>query len=831
MPKKLEISKLKEKWKEITTKLKDVDRDQNLYKSSLDKELKFGLSDATFTVSGDAFVTLFNAKDDKDPANVIGVEKTLDNNSFDLQPAIAYSPENCWLKYSTSVRIKGSAEKTWKELGFKFEGEAGLELHSYRTHLPDDQIGLAMIRDVASAQFILDADDIRKMKIGDALALKARGKISLSMSLKWSDVLASSMSLLGGTLNKGEVFSIDVDASAFANLSVAVEDDYTLVVSKVNETEIRVGVVKSDKKNTAASFGATISAKLNDPELAVEFINKEVTDFFGYPITKINELVEKTDIDQLNEKEKEIINKVASKLGIDDVSTKLSELKEKLAEFKKTTKSELITATKSEYTNDLIEKVLSGLLDSPIDKLEELADRTDIDTLSESELKIVEKAAARLGLTDFNVKLSELKEKLKKFRTDVISNLKKAAESKAEVGFKYEYNRLQSKQQLIQALVPVDKIGDFHSDLIKGRLDLFIGYLRKNELGIERFLSQKTDIIESAFGFSLGFGSWSALSQDFKKTTFVERENLHGNTQASLIGARGYKAKWGGDEWESYLDFDASMDEFSITTEPTANEFDFALNLALSRKEDRVTEDVLHKMIDSAAVWNIIPAGNISSLNRRMLDKYNGLIDVTFRHSITINNEAFSSLLPLLATIDNNRFSKSLAAALPWRDGFNDARMTPLIRIYLYAQTMNYYLNDDDVDLNALAFHLSKSTHMKHYSNSLRQREKNWRNNRVFTAVGNIALNPDLAKDWRNFCEGMNMLNTAIIHRKSYKEIAKSFDLFNVLGKHSFHVRALGHFLTSLAINNQNINLGFNSSLSISYTKDGKDHVESISLS
>jgi hypothetical protein len=216
----------------------------------------------------------------------------------------------------------------------------------------------------------------------------------------------------------------------------------------------------------------------------------------------------------------------------------------------------------------LLEPLVSGLVDQPIAKVDELLAKISYDDLSDELKGIADKIAKRLNLDDAQSAFTSLKDKLNEIKKDVISGIKKSANIKAEMAFAYEYKRVEQSQMMLEVLMSDDQFAGFHKALIKGNLTPVLDEARKanSATKLKQFLNQETLEVSKSFGFSFGLGDWSVKSADVSSFKEVKRIDLQGHQQISFKGSKGFEGS--SREWTT--DFNASMAEFSKSEIPKA---------------------------------------------------------------------------------------------------------------------------------------------------------------------------------------------------------------------------------------------------------------------
>ena len=695
MPYNLEIKNLKGFIKHPDTSLQDHMGKQTLVESSVEKPLAFDLYGSKLLVFGSASIELFNSKDDRDTKHILGKPKIKVGN-LELNPAIIYSQNSCWLKYSTSAGIKGSASHSIKEIGFGIDAEVGLDLHSYRKHSPTEKISNALKSDLNLSKFIVNKDDILHLKSNEAVAMETKGKLKVSMKINWSDVLSQNMSLFSKLLSVGELLNINIDAELFSSIDVVIEDYYSLIFSGVNDNVLRVSVVKSMNRGLNFSAGATFTSSLSEQE-------------------------------QLEEVSKTILNGIF------------------------------------EYPKEVIENVKAA---------------ADISQLNEIEQKATKEIMSRLGLNSFSTSINELCDKIIELESEVIKRLAKAIKSKASIGAKYEYSRLTKENALVQGLIPKSLLPDCHEAVLKGKLFVLTSILEddSNDAKLERFFFQKSTTIKNAFGFNLGFGSWKALSKGYSEIRFIEHRDTQNRKQLSMLGVKGYKSSIGKDSRDFFVDFDAVMPNFSNSSVPTANEFEYALNISHFREEAKLDKGELFDVVENASVWGIIPQGELEETVDELWRDIKGARKVKVVRTMTIKHELFLNLLPLMTSFDSGKFAAALASALSplgkAQKEVKEVRNSLYLRDKLYSPICLAFLDSKINDYYGLA--LFAHNHLKSEGyRKIAKWELDWKSHAKMNSciAGAFRLHPDLRNDLINFSryDGIKQCN------RKLKELSRNF--------------------------------------------------------
>lgn len=204
----------------------------------------------TFTPTAGLSVRVFNRADDKDEDGVFGANAHI---PFDLQSA--------WVKYKLSVKADGKLA-----LGAASAQATGdVELSDYRIHAATAGAWTAMSADLESPRTLLDLDDVRALKPGEALAMDLGGAVSASVTFSWSDAIGAKLGEIVQGLVPRIPIAVKLRTGLEATAAVKVTDHFSLVISRTQEGRFRIAVKKAKSRNHSfgidVSFGAELSAE------------------------------------------------------------------------------------------------------------------------------------------------------------------------------------------------------------------------------------------------------------------------------------------------------------------------------------------------------------------------------------------------------------------------------------------------------------------------------------------------------------------------------------------------------------------------------------------
>src|SRR5262245_55128845 len=248
---------------------------------------------------------------------------------------------------------------------------------------------------------------------------------------------------------------------------------------------------------------------------------------------------------------------------------------------------------------ELISVALDGVLGAPFEKVQDLLKASSLDALGSTERKIARTVLDRLGLKDERATIEALRERVGAIKEKIAGNIEKVLKTRIALSFAYEYNRITSDTNLLQATFTSKAIKALHPDVIKGKTQSTVQAIRDGKPGIdlELYLNQKEIVRTHSWGFTLGFGKWATIGgKDFKKISTIRRTDFQNRVQESYLGARSYTGTWVGERSEWGVDLKADMKNYSA--EPLVNDYSFGIHLLWSIEQKDLSPTELEEWLD-----------------------------------------------------------------------------------------------------------------------------------------------------------------------------------------------------------------------------------------
>lgn len=311
--------------------------DPTLLKRSLERDVSVVRDDLSFTVGGEATIDLFNGPGDEDPAGVLGPppDGPPKPAAFEFRTPIHFAADSAWLAYRASARVEANGGFKAAKFGFASEasGTGSILLHDYRRHNADDLVGSAVARDLARPRFVISAADVCALRPGEALALEVNGKLSATLTLKWSDVFTGNIAALSGLLAPGEDVGVKVGASLRASFKVGIEDHFLVVFSRRRPGEIRIAVRKSDREQFGVRAAARVSVRFADRAQTEEVLRAAVEALLGAPLARVRAILAKPGVGDLDPRERAAAERLVDRLGLEGRRLRLDSLRKRVEQL------------------------------------------------------------------------------------------------------------------------------------------------------------------------------------------------------------------------------------------------------------------------------------------------------------------------------------------------------------------------------------------------------------------------------------------------------------------------------------------------------------------
>jgi len=503
--------------------------------------------------------------------------------------------------------------------------------------------------------------------------------------------------------------------------------------------------------------------------------------------------------------------------------------------------------------------LLSRRLQAPLNQVQALLGQSLAD-LGPRQRRLFDEVAGRLGVGS----LAELETKIGELQQKAMAAIHEIVRERLEVGFTYEYSRVETDTALLVAELDERAVETVHGSLVRGDFTPLLEWdddERDAEtpdaaraVKIREYVLTEEEVTRKSWGFSLNFGRWLQLTQRDVRELLVRRQRNRLDSGATAerltyLGSRGYTAAWTDGEWSWEMDLDARMDRTSPHDVPRISDFTYGLGFHLHWESDELSEALLDHVLDAAALWGVLPAeaGGQNALRDRFDqalrngdkdDVSLGIGDLTGREveihlQLLFDQVALARTLPRAKKDDaegRERIAQAMGAAMPLKRDF-DLHSHLLERRRVYGGLFARYLEDARSGGFVLERRLSDyqslaESHLRTMGHPVeaRQEDRSTALNFMWTFAGMLSKNLRTAQDWRRCLEGLEMLAEGVgrITDRKHSMIKGMFhDLAGFWGQ-THHVRTLGAYLLDCA-RVQGMPEGVAPSLRVELTHEGKE--------
>jgi hypothetical protein len=395
-------------------------------------------------------------------------------------------------------------------------------------------------------------------------------------------------------------------------------------------------------------------------------------------------------------------------------------------------------------------------------------------------------------LDDLNKRVAEVRNKI----GDTIAAI---ANAKISLAFAYEYQRVSTSVDLLQATLSRQGVRELHAALIRGNLQPALTAIREARPGIvlDHYLNEKKIERTASWGFTLGIGKWATLGgTDTRTIVPVVRRNIRDERQETYLGVRAYQGSWIGQTFKWSADFNAEMDAFSPT--PLVPQFSFGIHLLWQQTISRLSEQGVDVLLDAGVLWGVMTQLEAADVRGRLVEHVGRACDATVQMTLAdrARKPTLRSVLASLAAAPP--IAAALGAAMPWRAG-SIGRTHVATRRNLYAPLWQMYLDAPDMPPSLLAASANHAFAGGDFAD-LGHLELEFQTVRPFTFAGLAELNGDTPGRAKGFCMALDGLRRAIDNAApSQPTLGSLFHDLSAFWEQSHHVRAAGVYFLEAA--------------------------------
>jgi hypothetical protein len=303
----------------------------------LEPNLSFGGDDSaglSINSRGAFSVAILNDASDPDEDGIFG-SMAANTDDGASPPQLAFDPAVAYVKIRAEAGMKATGSLPLGSfVGIDAEAEASAIFADYRAHRPSERARAAFTMDISNARFATKLQDVLALERGDALAFRFGGKVSVDVTVSWSDLFTGQLGSFGKLLGTTTPIAVSIKAGASVSFGISVSDDFLIVFSRVDANRWRAGVRKVQSSRMAPSVDAGIDVGLANTKQLQELISLALDGVLGAPVEKVEEVLKAPSLDSLGATERKIARALLDRFGLKDEAATIEALRERVAAIK-----------------------------------------------------------------------------------------------------------------------------------------------------------------------------------------------------------------------------------------------------------------------------------------------------------------------------------------------------------------------------------------------------------------------------------------------------------------------------------------------------------------
>lgn len=462
-----------------------------------------------------------------------------------------------------------------------------------------------------------------------------------------------------------------------------------------------------------------------------------------------------------------------------------------------------------------------------IDKVDQIFAKASFDQLTGPEKELVKQIAIRLGLGSILDTIDEIKARWEgiKQKWNEIVNLvpdlvAKAIKMKVAIGFKYEYLRLNTDEELAVARLSPASLSAAHRDLLLLSLDRVLDESQKAGNELVTYLHQLTRLRRQSWGFTFGIGKWTLLSSnDTREVKVIEQRNIKKDRRIAFDTVRSFSEASLNESHRWVVDLKAEMGEFGQTLD--YRKLDYGLSISQYSLEKKMSRKELRSYLDYAVLWHCLSVEGIDQ-QLEVFSKYLGSkCEITTE--LTFGDRALRDVIRLINEMNegerDDRMVAAFARALPYTENMARFRSTPETRRQVYSSLWKWCFENPSVSLKDLRATVFNTLKVIDFTTASLEQDG--------------AQEPDFVNQVRmnsynsaraGFLKGCGRLdrlfNSSVSSDWDYDEFIDAYKSLRDLWSRRLYVRACGAFLLDVASKDPNLYRSITRAVTLSFKGD-----------
>lgn len=649
-------------------------------------------------VSTSAGIHLVDSRRGRDPDGIVGEPPHTPGPG--PGPLLATPPGHVHLKWLLTGKAGMDVSKPGST-GIRLDGTAELRAGTYLAFPADRTLGEAMAAGVAGLPLIFDVHDLAVLGEGDACFVELGGRLTTRIDVDWAGLLAGPLGPLRSLAVPGAPLDFALDVSAGARMELALEDSFRLVFAGLGAGWVRVALHRADSRAFSLGAGLRLEAGFSDPEAARAVLAAVGAGLLA-PVRQALGTVDAAISDAL----------ASVDACLASLHARIGQQSDALDRYfdEHGLQRGLARVARLQSQADAVARVdarLAERLSIPLDQAVVILEAIDglADDLARRVGDRLDATIDALGMPalaeDARAAVAGLLERLDRIE----AGLAEVAGHRIRLGLDYSYRRVATGSSLFEADLDTSAatFEDWHARLLALDLTPLVAASVDAVPGVRprRYLHARSDSRRSALGLGLGeiadrsFWGRDWLEVERHVATDLPGRGLRREHSLVLLGHRGHEDRLF-NTVRCRGDFDARLER----VDDAPGRWRHTLGLRLENSTPVVGTDWLHAAADFAALWGIVPEGEVDALADALRETGALGEPAGLTVSLVLGNAVFAEprFLQALAALDDATAASALAAALPTLPHLPQRR-DPAARRAAYASAMRVATGTAGIDL------------------------------------------------------------------------------------------------------------------------------------
>jgi len=297
-----------------------------------------------FDASAKGRIEGYDAPADVDAAGVVGTVG--DKVPALLAPPLVFGAERAWLKYAVEARVKADLGVELPYVSLEGSGDVRVLLADYHLHTQQDHARQAVERDALALRLPLLTESIGRIRVNEAMTFQARGALSATVTLSWSDIFTTNLRTLTELLSASTLVALETQVGATLSATLKFTDDYVVIFSRPEAGRVRMQVKKTVARDAGGAVGFKVGVGFADPDAFALQLNNVLSALLATPVAQFEGLMDKLAVHSLSSDEQKVLRFVLDRLGLEELEANPAALRQSWNERKEKFSTQLQEAVK-----------------------------------------------------------------------------------------------------------------------------------------------------------------------------------------------------------------------------------------------------------------------------------------------------------------------------------------------------------------------------------------------------------------------------------------------------------------------------------------------------